>query len=215
MAPAIAPKNWAGIYTPNRLQSPLDMATPTVTAGFKWPSLPIASAVNTPAMTAKHQPVVITIQPLFSPFVCRSTTFATTPLPSKIMIIVPKNSPKNAECILSPCRRRLLLFDPVQRPAYGFLPRAEQRAAAAFCHLRFPALIDSPIAHEIFPVAPIPDGQTRGISRAQRGRLGDFRPDHRHIENVGLKLHEQFIDHHAAVDAQFGDTDCRVLGHGP
>jgi len=42
--------------------------------------------------TATPQPVVITIQPLFCPFVRSSTTLATTPSPSRTRIIVPSAS---------------------------------------------------------------------------------------------------------------------------
>jgi hypothetical protein len=31
-------------------------------------------------------------------------------LPSKIIIMVPKNSPRNAECMLSPFCRRVVIF---------------------------------------------------------------------------------------------------------
>src|SRR5580698_5276415 len=114
----------------------------------------MANAVNTPAMTAKHQPVVMTIHPDFSPFVCRNTTFATTPLPSNIMIIVPRNSPRNAECMLSPSlfflsrplKFLLFLLGPIQGAANRLLPGAEQRCAAIFRHLRLPALIHRPVA---------------------------------------------------------------------
>jgi len=43
-----------------------------------------AIAVNTPAMTAKAQPLAITIQPAPSAFERLSKTFATTPSPSNI-----------------------------------------------------------------------------------------------------------------------------------
>src|ERR1700685_1318400 len=122
---------------------------PSVTAGLRCPSLPSASATNTPAITPKPQPAVMTIQPDFSPFDWRSKTLATTPFPSNIMIIVPKNSPRNTECMLSPFHRCLFLIcralvNPIQGPADGLLPRSEQRAAALFVHLRRPAFVDLP-----------------------------------------------------------------------
>src|SRR5262245_39601867 len=61
--------------------------------------LPQAIAVNTPAMTARAQPVVITIQPAFSAFDRLSSTPATTPSPSKIKTSVHINSPKKGEVI--------------------------------------------------------------------------------------------------------------------
>src|SRR5688572_15789676 len=69
-------------------------ANPSVTAGFRWASgLPQARAVKTPATTANAQPAVIASQPAFSPFDPFSRTPATTPLPSRIRIAVPRNSP--------------------------------------------------------------------------------------------------------------------------
>ena len=56
-------------------------------------------AVKTPAITAKAQPAVMTIQPLSWAFECFKTTAATTPSPSKIKIIVPRNSPSRGECM--------------------------------------------------------------------------------------------------------------------
>src|SRR6202789_4069606 len=55
-----------------------------------------------PAITAKHQPAVITIHPEFSAFDRFSNTPATTPSPSRIIIMVPMNSPKNGDfnCLL-------------------------------------------------------------------------------------------------------------------
>src|SRR5580698_968781 len=158
----------------------------------------MANAVNTPAMTAKHQPVVITIQPDFSPLVCRNTTFATTPLPSRIMIIVPRNSPRNAECMPSPRYFSCSKFSvrsggPIQRTAHRLLPGVEQCRAAIFRHLRIPALVDRPVADEILAIAPIPDRESRRVCRTQGGGLRNFRPHHRHIENVGLKLHQQLV----------------------
>src|SRR5256884_10008681 len=71
-----------------------------VTAGFRWASLlPQAMAVNTPAITANAQPAVITIHPPPSAFDRLSSTAATTPSPSSIRIIVPKNSPASGEFI--------------------------------------------------------------------------------------------------------------------
>ena len=69
-----------------------------VTAGFRNASLlPQAIAVNTPHITAKAHPAVITIQPEFSAFDFFSSTPATTPSPSSTSTSVPMNSPMTAE----------------------------------------------------------------------------------------------------------------------
>src|SRR5215470_16727083 len=81
-------------------KSPLRMAKPRVTAGFKWaPGLPQAMAVNTPLMTAIAQPAVMTIQPEFSAFDFFRRTPATTPSPRRIKTRVPMNSPSHGESI--------------------------------------------------------------------------------------------------------------------
>jgi hypothetical protein len=47
------------------------------------------------------QPAVITIQPALFPLVPFRTTFATTPLPRRIRIIVPKNSDIQGDIVFS------------------------------------------------------------------------------------------------------------------
>ena len=51
--------------------------------------------VKMPVITAKAQPVVMTIQPAPSALLPLSRTLATTPLPIRMRIRVPMNSPKN------------------------------------------------------------------------------------------------------------------------
>ncbi len=67
-----------------------------VTAGLICALLPTASATMTPKTTASPQPVVITSQPEFSPWVPLSNTVPLTPLPINIKVIVPMSSPRNA-----------------------------------------------------------------------------------------------------------------------
>src|SRR5258708_16124710 len=94
-----------GRHLPN---DPARTAKPSVTAGFKCASLlPQATAVNTPAITANAHPVVMTTHPPPSPFERFSSTPATTPSPSNIKIMLPRNSPRNADvtrCFLSYAR---------------------------------------------------------------------------------------------------------------
>ena len=106
-APAIAPSICATTKGATLEKSPVLTATPSVTAGFRCASgLPHAIAVKTPVITAKAHPVVITIQPAPSALLRLSSTLATTPLPIRMRIIVPMNSPKNFDAIGSlVCRR--------------------------------------------------------------------------------------------------------------
>ena len=64
----------------------------TVTAGLRCPGPPKATEVKTPIITAKPQPVAMTIQPAFWAFDLCSKTAATTPSPKRTNIIVPRVS---------------------------------------------------------------------------------------------------------------------------
>ena len=90
----MAPANCAALYHATLPKSPELIAAPSVTAGFRWPSLPKAMAVNTPAITAIAHPVLMTIHPEPSPLDFRSRTLATTPFPMRISTMVPMNSPQ-------------------------------------------------------------------------------------------------------------------------
>jgi hypothetical protein len=86
---------WPAMYPGTKAQSSFPMeANPTVTAGFRWAPLN-AFTQYTANVTAIAQPAVITIQPEACPFVCRNTTFATTPSPSRTSNAVPKPSARN------------------------------------------------------------------------------------------------------------------------
>ena len=70
-------------------------ASPIVTAGLRWaPSQP-SDRIDR-HRRRDPQPTVMTIQPLFWPFVLLSTTLATTPSPSRTRIIMLTAPPKNS-----------------------------------------------------------------------------------------------------------------------
>ena len=71
--------------------------------------------------------------------------------------------------------------------------------SGVFHHGRKPAVFFPTLRH-IAEVIPEPDRQSRGVRRAEHGRLGDCRADHRKAEHVGLELHQHLVAHHAAVD---------------
>src|SRR5271165_3361647 len=76
------------------------MATPRVTAGLICAlGLPQAIAVNTPHITAKAHPAVMTSQPEFSALDFLRRTAATTPSPSRMSTRVPMNSPNQGVSI--------------------------------------------------------------------------------------------------------------------
>ncbi len=89
------PANWN--FKVATLASPADL--PEVAEGMRWaapvarPGLPQAIAVNTPHMTARAHPVVMTSHPEFSALLLWRRTPALTPLPRRIRTKVPLNSP--------------------------------------------------------------------------------------------------------------------------
>src|SRR5690242_19824257 len=97
VAPSIAPSSCATMYTGTADHSSLPMAaSPIVTAGFRCAPLNVPTAY-TASVTANAHPAVMTIQPLFCPFVLLSTTFATTPSPRMISSMVPSSSARNGD----------------------------------------------------------------------------------------------------------------------
>src|SRR5450432_2918710 len=146
VAPAIAPSICARMKEPTLEKSPLVMANPSVTAGFRCAAeLPQAIAVKMPVITANAQPVVIAIQPAPSALVRLSSTLATTPLPIRIRISVPMNSPKNFDAIEFLSR----LVQPIERPRHGLLPKPVQFLPAGRLHLRLPGLIHGPAPAQV------------------------------------------------------------------
>src|ERR1039458_7834915 len=80
------------------------MAKARVTAGLMCASgLPQAMAVKTPVITAKAHPAVMASQPVPSALLRLSNMLATAPLPMRMRIIVPMNSPKKLDAIASAC----------------------------------------------------------------------------------------------------------------
>src|SRR5688500_959667 len=158
------------MYAGALLHSPVAMPTPIVTAGFRCALLPTASATMTAQITASPQAVVMTIHPPFSAYEPFNDTPATTPLPSKISVMVPISSPRK------PCTRALLRstrpVDPIERPSHGLLPSGVQLVALRGAHRGVPAPLHPPIAHQLRAARPIADREPRRIGRTERSRLG-------------------------------------------
>src|SRR5689334_8328492 len=84
------------------------MPKPRVTAGLICASgLPQAMAAKTPAMTARAHPVVITIQPEFSPADFFSNTLALTPYPKKTRTKGPMNLPMSRLSMQYSCQPKV------------------------------------------------------------------------------------------------------------
>src|ERR1700684_2931564 len=106
-------------------------------------------AVNTPAITANAHPLVITIHPAPSAFERFKTTFATTPLPSKMSMSVPMNSPKHFASIQHPLLVRILLPDPIERLAHRSLPKPVHFIPFCIREVRLPGALHSPVLAEV------------------------------------------------------------------
>src|SRR5215469_1263118 len=170
------------------------MANPRVTAGLMKASLlPHATAVNTPAITANAQPLVITIQPAPSAFERFNKTFATTPSPSNIKTSVPMNSPKHFTNIRnSPLLiQRVELAHPIERARYRPLPKVVHLIPFSVFQVWRPGAVGRPVCAQIIQVFEISDGQTSRISCTESGgrilRCGAY---HRPVENIRLELHQ-------------------------
>src|ERR1700675_2785359 len=98
-------------------------------------------------MTANPHPAVMTIQPLPSAFERFSKTAATTPSPSRIIIIVPRNSPRNGDVIEKDPPSG---FNPVERPRHCFFPVPVKFFPLLFLEVRFPDMVDRPIRPQLF-----------------------------------------------------------------
>src|ERR1700674_742370 len=146
----MAPRSCAAMYGRHFSNDPARTAKPRVTAGFKCASLlPQATAVNTPAITANAHPVVMANHPLPSPFERFSSTPATTPSPSNINIMVPRNSPRNGDVI-----RRFLSYPgsriyPIKRARHSFLPLPVQTFAPPLLHSWLPLAIHRPVCTQL------------------------------------------------------------------
>src|SRR4051812_47170648 len=93
----MAPRICAGMYEAIRSAWPVIRTEATVNAGFKWASVsPIEIATATPEKTASAQPAVMATHPAFSALDLPRRTPPTTPLPKRIKIAVPTNSPTTA-----------------------------------------------------------------------------------------------------------------------
>src|SRR3954454_783726 len=121
MAPRKAPMNSATRYTtvavkvtgtPGAYSAAPLAHSPRVTAGLRW--VPELAPAKTPAETPRPPPKVVSSQPPPLPRVWGSTTFATTPTPSKISIAVPTTSLPNTVHRLMRCSS-----SPVMRGCHG------------------------------------------------------------------------------------------------
>ena len=87
-----------------------------------------------------------------------------------------------------------------------------RRASASICGCQVRS--SAQFAAQVLQVGPEADGQPGGIGGPQGRGFGDLRPDHRHVEDVGLKLHQQRVGDHAAVHLEPGQGHAGIEVHG-
>ena len=85
--------NFAGPYFTSGLVIATASGQPKFTALADLAGKTVIAGANTPAITAMAHPEAMTIHPEPSPLDFRSSTLATTPFPSRISTMVPRNSP--------------------------------------------------------------------------------------------------------------------------
>src|SRR6266536_4376038 len=108
--------------------------------------------------------------------------------------------------------RDLRLF-PRLRPAQRPRPSLCDPVPCCRLHGGGEALVGLPLPRDVFLTLPEPDGQSREIRGAERGRLGDLWSDDRDVQHVGLQLHQQIVRTRSAVDAKLSQLDASVGFH--
>src|ERR1022692_2514078 len=225
-APAMAPSNCAAAKGARSEKSPVFTANAKVTAGLMFAAgLPQAMAVNTPVITAKAHPVVMASQPVPSALLRLSNMLATAPLPIRMRIIVPMNSPKKLDAIGSSCaigvgknswqqEAPAPQLQPVERPGDGLLPKRVQFLAPGGFHLRAPGMVHAPAGAEIVDILKESDGESGGVGGAEGGGFLHGGAHHRPVQNIRLELHEEIVGDHAAILSQDVELDSGVHFHG-
>src|SRR4029077_1225708 len=105
------------------------------------------------------------------------------------------------------------LLDPVEGASHRLLPHPVESLPRWFVHLRLPGVVHGPIGAQFVCVSEEANGEAGGIRSAERGRLADHWAHHGPIENVRLKLHQEFVHDHAAIAAQSFEADVRIFFH--
>ena len=103
---------------------------------------------------------------------------------------------------------------PVERLGDRLLPLRVFLRDGGAVHLRRPLGVLAPVGAEVVDVLPEPDREPGRVGGAERRGLGHLRPDHGHLQAVGLELHQQVVVDHAAVDLELLQLDAGVRLHG-
>src|SRR5882724_5175258 len=89
------------------------------------------------------------------------------------------------------------------RPPFGLLHRSTPaivpRHPRRFVQSRLEAPLEGPAPSDVVGRAPDAGAQSGQVRGAERGRLDDARPQHRHVQDIGLELAEEVIGGGAPV----------------
>jgi hypothetical protein len=95
----------------------------------------------------------------------------------------------------------VLMLLPIARALDGFQPAGVESFPLGLAHARFVAPGDFPLGVQFFPALPEADGEAGEVGRAEGGRLGDEGDGDGDVEDVCLKLHQEFVGDSPAVGA--------------
>src|SRR5439155_16714279 len=80
-----------------------------------------------------------------------------------------------------------VLVEPVEGPRDGLLPERVLLFALGRVHLGLPLLVLAPVGAQVLDLRPEADREAGRVGGAERCGLDHRRPDHRHVEHVGLE----------------------------
>src|SRR4030067_2318518 len=70
-----------------------------------------------------------------------------------------------------------------------------------------------PVWTQVFWILPEADRKPGGVSCSEGGGFGELRANDWHAQDICLELHQELVEHHAAIDFQRFQADSRVRFH--
>src|SRR6516225_4251027 len=107
--------------------------------------------------------------------------------------------PVRWKCSMSPPEIICCLLLPIERPGNRLLPEPVHPFPMFTFHVWLPRAIHRPPRSQVIEAFEKASGQASRVGRPQGGRFLHRGSHHLTVQDVGLKLHEQLVVHHAAV----------------
>src|SRR5438128_11747376 len=79
--------------------------------------------------------------------------------------------------------------------------------------IRCPGMGGGPFLAEVLRILEKSYSKTGGVGCPERGSIIDRRLHHRPVEDIGLKLHEQIVLHHASIYSEHLNARATVFLH--